>query len=88
MAGRAPQTVGASRTCRVAESIFDAFYRLSQSAKAPEGTDLGLAIAQRLVELHGGRPGVDGTPGAGSCFYLTLSMVPTIDDTLHRIHPR
>jgi signal transduction histidine kinase/DNA-binding response OmpR family regulator len=61
------------------KKIFEAFYRLSQSAKAPEGTGLGLTITQRLVEMHGGRLGVESTPGTGSCFYFTLPVVPTIE---------
>ncbi len=60
------------------QRIFEAFYRLSQSSKAPEGTGLGLAITQRLVELHGGNLGLESQPGAGSCFYFTLPYVPSV----------
>lgn len=58
--------------------IFEAFYRLNRGDKA-EGTGLGLAITQRLVELHGGQLGLDSQPGSGSCFYFTLSIVPTVE---------
>ncbi|HKV04351.1 MAG TPA: response regulator, partial [Candidatus Acidoferrales bacterium] len=58
--------------------IFEAFYRLSQTAKAPEGTGLGLAITQRLVELHGGHLGIENLPGSGSCFYFTLPVGSTL----------
>lgn len=58
--------------------IFEAFYRLTQNAKAAEGSGLGLAITQRLVELHGGQLGLDSQPGAGSCFYFTLPLVPSV----------
>jgi signal transduction histidine kinase/DNA-binding response OmpR family regulator len=60
--------------------IFEAFYRLSQTQKAPEGTGLGLAITQRLVELHGGQLGLESQPGSGSCFYFTMPIVPTIQE--------
>jgi signal transduction histidine kinase/DNA-binding response OmpR family regulator len=59
--------------------IFEAFYRLTQNAKAAEGSGLGLAITQRLVELHGGQLGLDSQIGAGSCFYFTLPFVQSVE---------
>jgi DNA-binding response OmpR family regulator len=59
--------------------IFEAFYRLTQNAKAAEGSGLGLAITQRLVELHGGHLGLESQPGIGSCFYFTLPLVPSVE---------
>jgi CheY-like chemotaxis protein len=38
------------------------------------GAGLGLAIAQRLCNLMGGRIGVDPEPGGGSCFWIELPL--------------
>jgi signal transduction histidine kinase len=42
------------------------------SARGHEGTGLGLALAKRLIELHGGRISTQSEPGHGSTFTFTL----------------
>ena len=53
--------------------LFQAFGRLSaQPTGGERSTGLGLAIARRVVEAHGGRIGAESTPGHGSTFWFTL----------------
>ncbi len=52
--------------------LFRLFKRLHTAQEIP-GTGIGLAIARRIVERHGGQIGVDGAPGRGATFWFTLS---------------
>jgi len=61
------------------ETIFAAFQR-GRADRRQAGYGLGLAIAQRLVERHGGRIGVDSAPGGGSRFWFTLPPDPAVGD--------
>lgn len=54
------------------ERLFVAFERLDASTAA-DGVGLGLTIAARVVDRHGGRIWAKGSPGEGAAFYFSLS---------------
>ncbi|MFC2011329.1 sensor histidine kinase [Chloroflexota bacterium] len=57
-------------------NIFERFYRVDKSrARATGGHGLGLTIAKRLVEAHGGKIEVNSEPGRGSSFNFTLPVL-------------
>ncbi len=55
--------------------IFEPFVRLENvETKGRRGAGLGLALAKRLVELHGGRIWAESELGKGSTFTFTLPV--------------
>ncbi|MBN2186242.1 MAG: HAMP domain-containing protein [Dehalococcoidia bacterium] len=56
-------------------NIFERFYRVDKSrARATGGSGLGLTIAKRLVETHGGKIEAVSEIGKGSCFSFTVPI--------------
>jgi len=64
---------GAGMTPEARTRIFEPFTQAdSSTTRVHGGTGLGLAITRQLVELMGGRCGVDSELGVGSRFWFTV----------------
>ena len=54
--------------------LFQPFSRLDAEHTDIEGTGIGLAFTQRIVEMMGGSVGVDSKAGVGSIFWIELPL--------------
>jgi signal transduction histidine kinase len=61
------------------ELIFEEFRQATAASGRPaEGTGLGLPLARRFIELHGGTLWVESVLGEGSTFRFTLPAQPAV----------
>ncbi len=56
------------------ERLFNPYYRVESDRERFSGLGLGLSLAKKLVELHGGRIWVESQPDKGSTFGFTIPL--------------
>ncbi len=64
------------------KNLFRAFAQADASTtRLYGGTGLGLVICKRIVDLMGGKIGVDSEPGRGTTFWFEIPLLKAVGDT-------
>ncbi|MFA9274926.1 MAG: PAS domain S-box protein, partial [Candidatus Aquirickettsiella gammari] len=73
---------GVGLSSKQLQQLFQPFNRLGQESSSEEGTGIGLVVTKQLVELMGGKIGVESEIGVGSVFWIELnaSAIPKLPD--------
>jgi two-component system OmpR family sensor kinase len=56
--------------------LFERFRRGPGHARSTQGSGLGLALSQAVARAHGGSISASNDPNGGTCFTVTLPLVP------------
>ncbi len=68
--------------------VFEPFYRAESARRLGRaGVGLGLAVARRIAETHGGTISVESEPDRGSRFVVRLPSAPSPDVAPAVVHP-
>lgn len=65
---------GIGMTFEQKEKVFDKFYRADGSNTAVPGLGLGMSLARKIIEEHGGNIWLESTTGKGTRVFFTVPM--------------